>query len=127
MFDIDHFKQVNDRFGHAVGDQLLAALGKCCLACVREVDLVGRYGGEEFVVLLPQADLSVASQIAERIRVLVSQIVIPTAAETAAQATISVGVTVLIDNEQELDTLLSRADNAMYAAKNAGRNQVVRV
>ena len=127
LFDIDHFKQVNDRFGHAVGDQLLAALGKCCLASVREVDLVGRYGGEEFVVLLPQADLNVASQIAERIRVRVSQIVIPTATETAAQATISVGVTVLIDNEQELDSLLSRADNAMYAAKNAGRNQVVKV
>lgn len=125
LFDIDHFKLVNDRFGHAVGDQLLAALGQCCLHSVREVDLVGRYGGEEFVVLLPQSDLPVAQQIAERIRSLVSQIFIPTTSGESAHATISMGVTMLVETDTELDALLVRADNAMYAAKNAGRNRIV--
>ncbi len=125
LFDIDHFKQVNDRFGHAVGDQVLAAVGKTCVGSVREVDIVGRYGGEEFVMLLPEAELPVAQQVAERIRKLVEQICVPTTLGEDARVTISIGVTEMQESDNELDTLLSRADNAMYAAKQAGRNRVM--
>ncbi len=125
LFDIDHFKQVNDHYGHAVGDQVLAALGKICYSSVREVDIVGRYGGEEFVVLLPEVDLIVAKQVAERLRSVIGQIIVALDEQEELRLTVSLGVASLAENDSDLDALLNRADDAMYAAKNAGRNRVI--
>jgi len=120
MFDLDHFKRVNDTHGHAVGDQVLAALATTCLQELREVDLLGRYGGEEFAVLLPETDETHAQRVAERMR----QRVASTVFETGGGAvTISLGVATLGRGCADLNALLEHADVALYAAKQAGRNQ----
>jgi diguanylate cyclase (GGDEF)-like protein len=114
VFDIDHFKSVNDTHGHLAGDAILKQVARLLESSVREIDFVARYGGEEFVLLMPQTDLDGAALLAERLRAKVAQ-------ET--QATISGGVAMAMDGENDSD-LLSRADAAMYQAKEAGRNCV---
>jgi len=128
MLDIDYFKRVNDSFGHPTGDRVLRALANCCHTLVRNVDLVIRYGGEEFILLLPETDLASAAQVAERLRQIVEQMVVP--AETDAgdggkivQVTASLGVVGLTPETQNLADLLTRVDQALYAAKQAGRNR----
>ena len=124
MIDLDHFKRVNDTYGHAVGDQVLRAVAECCRNNIREIDVAGRYGGEEVVILLPENDRVAASQVAERLRQAISAT--PAATERGDIAiTISVGVAALAAGDHDLAALIHRADVALYAAKQGGRNRVV--
>ncbi|WP_166268700.1 sensor domain-containing diguanylate cyclase [Marinobacter caseinilyticus] len=122
--DIDHFKAVNDDYGHAVGDQVLTDICKRLASSIRSVDAIGRYGGEEFVVLLPEMELPEALETAERLRALVAQQTIVLGGDTTLSLTISVGVAVFPDHGDNADALCHAADQAMYDAKKAGRNQV---
>jgi diguanylate cyclase (GGDEF)-like protein len=123
IFDIDHFKKINDEYGHAAGDQTLRGLAERCRMSSRAVDVIGRYGGEEFVVLLPETNLESARLVAERLR----QTIMKNPFETNAgplEVTISIGVA----ESSKLDTLktlVERADIALYEAKHAGRNRVM--
>jgi diguanylate cyclase (GGDEF)-like protein len=121
MCDLDHFKSINDRFGHGRGDEVLAAVGAVFADTLRASDFVGRYGGEEFLVLLPGSDTPCAVVVAEKIRSAVERIQIPTITETIS---ISIGVAVMPDNAVDAETLSQAADRALYAAKKAGRNRV---
>ncbi len=124
MTDIDHFKSVNDRFGHAVGDKVIKLLAKILTDHTRSFDLVGRIGGEEFCIVLPGVDAKVAARIAERVRLTVQQGQ-GTKFTTALRITSSFGVASLSDDTAGPKELLDRADAALYAAKEAGRNRVV--
>ena len=125
MIDIDHFKAVNDTHGHTVGDEVLAAIASRLLGGLRQSDIAGRYGGEEFAIVLPETDITSATQIvAERLRDAIAARTIDTA-RGPLQLTISVGVAgVDLEHEHLLDAL-GRADVALYAAKHGGRNRVV--
>ncbi|MDH0864932.1 diguanylate cyclase [Mitsuaria sp. GD03876] len=128
MLDIDRFKQVNDRHGHAAGDAVIRALAEVLKASSRDVDLPGRFGGEEFVVGLAHTDLPGAHRFAERLRerIAVSPVAID-AGEGGVAAiayTVSIGVTVLRADDAGIEAALRRADEAMYRAKQAGRNRV---
>jgi diguanylate cyclase (GGDEF)-like protein len=116
MFDIDHFKALNDREGHLYGDRILRDLANLLNETVRETDVVARYGGEEFVVIMPQTDLEGACLLTERLRAQVEQ---------ALPIAVSGGVTEALDGDTQ-DTLLARTDEALYEAKKAGRNRVYR-
>ena len=123
MFDIDHFKKVNDQHGHPVGDQVLLQLAQRCLRNSRTTDLVCRYGGEEFVVLLTETNLEAASFIAERLRISIMSN--PFTTDTGEiRITSSIGVAEA-KKKDDLHSLIERADEALYLAKNAGRNQVI--
>ncbi|SEN48574.1 diguanylate cyclase (GGDEF) domain-containing protein [Nonomuraea pusilla] len=123
IIDIDHFKRVNDAHGHLVGDQVLAAVAAMLRAQLRDYDVVGRFGGEEFVVLLPAADHREARQIAERLRVRIGHMAIP-ADDALIQVTISVGVALMSVHGDDLIDLLTAADLALYRAKELGRDRV---
>lgn len=120
LFDIDHFKQVNDTYGHDEGDRILKTLVKCLERCLREGDQLGRWGGEEFMVLATGTDLAGATELAGRLRARVAD----TDFGLRDPVTISLGVTEW-RSEDSLKSLLVRADSAMYQAKKAGRNRVV--
>jgi diguanylate cyclase (GGDEF)-like protein len=121
ILDLDHFKQVNDQYGHVAGDQLLINTAKVLFEGLREFDVIARYGGEEFVILLPNTNLKQAQEIAERLRVLVEQSVL-LFRTVSLQVTVSIGITTYRYKEEPRE-LLARADHALYAAKSAGRNQ----
>ena len=125
MFDVDHFKAVNDQYGHPGGDDALRQLADRALRGVRSIDLVARLGGEEFVVVMPETDLKAAMTVADRLRQAVAgePFFIHTTGDRRP-ITISAGVAVAQPGDT-VDTLLQRADDALYRAKNAGRNQVV--
>jgi len=123
MLDIDHFKRVNDSYGHGVGDQVLKGLAERCRSIIRQVDIFGRYGGEEFVILLPETDLFQAVNIAERLRRSVAETPFITD-QGAISITISLGVTRASKNFHELDALIEQVDAALYDAKIKGRNRV---
>jgi two-component system cell cycle response regulator len=123
MLDIDNFKQINDSYGHAVGDEVLQEFAQRCQRSVREVDLVGRYGGEEVVIFLPETDSTTAMHIAERLRACIEQTPMQVA-EQILNVTVSIGVSRKDGNTLELETLIARADQAMYIAKHKGRNRV---
>lgn len=120
MLDIDHFKKVNDKLGHAVGDEVLKAVATTIQAYVRSSDAVARYGGEEFIVYIVQANPELAQFIANRIRDGVAALKLET---VPWQVTISIGVTGLQENDT-LDGLVERADKFLYASKHQGRNRV---
>ena len=122
MLDLDHFKQINDAYGHGRGDDVLAAVAATLDGTVRDSDFVGRYGGEEFIVLLPDTGREEAAVVAEKIRSAVSKISVP---GVPRAITISIGVAVMPDDAGESVTLLQQADRRLYAAKGAGRNRVV--
>jgi diguanylate cyclase (GGDEF)-like protein len=122
FLDLDRFKELNDRLGHAAGDAALRTLAEIMREELREQDVIGRYGGEEFVVALPGADRAHAARVAERIRLQLQELA--TADPAEALRTVSIGVATLHDGETTT-ALLKRADAAMYAAKAAGRNRVV--
>ncbi len=124
MLDIDHFKRVNDTYGHLVGDQVLHVLARRCEKATRELDLIGRYGGEEFLILLPEADWHAALNIANRLRILVAEAAIPTRVGPL-RVTISLGVSQYTATDGGLEALIERADRALYQAKERGRNQAV--
>jgi len=122
MMDIDRFKKVNDSYGHAVGDQVLRELAVRCKAVVREVDLVGRYGGEEFAFLLPETDLEAAAVIANRLRDRISQTPVAT---DGGPITVHVSIGIArAKSGESVASLLDRADTAMYVAKQNGGDQV---
>jgi diguanylate cyclase (GGDEF)-like protein len=124
MLDIDHFKSVNDRHGHAAGDAVLVAFAQIAKRALREGDLFSRLGGEEFAILLPDCGLDDALQIAERVRGAIAAT--PTALPQAEplRVTVSIGCFVALPAVDNLDTLLAHADRALYRAKAAGRNRV---
>jgi diguanylate cyclase (GGDEF)-like protein len=124
LMDLDHFKSVNDRYGHAAGDEVIRAVADVCRLTLRETDLLGRYGGEEFVVLLPDSDENIAWEVAERLRGNIAQMRVMSAAGTIA-ITVSIGIAQYNPPYAGLDTLLQRADEALYSAKASGRNKVI--
>jgi diguanylate cyclase (GGDEF)-like protein len=123
LADVDHFKRVNDTYGHLAGDQVLRGLAAELRQQVRSSDVVGRFGGEEFVVLLPQADADEACKIAERLRHRASVMGMCTGG-MAMEVTISIGIAVLGTHGRDLFELLTAADSALYRAKDQGRDQV---
>ena len=134
LIDVDHLKQINDTYGHAAGDQVLKIVAERFRSSVREVDILGRYGGDEFAILLPEADLFMACAIAERIRDrLQDPLVIPapfithtnhTPTDITLTITASMGVANALKDTRDLGSLLGRADQALYVAKGNGRNRV---
>jgi diguanylate cyclase (GGDEF)-like protein len=124
MLDADHFKQLNDRHGHAAGDSVLAALAERLRRGTRSIDVVGRLGGEEMGVLLPGAGPTVAVMVAERIRRSVAAMHVPWVGDEALRLTVSVGAATW-DRVLGAEQLLALADRALYAAKERGRDQVV--
>lgn len=124
MLDLDHFKQVNDAHGHAVGDRLLCAFARTTRHMVRPGDLIARYGGEEFCVLLPNANLAQGADVAERLRRRFAALRLRVGGQSV-QATVSIGVAELALPSEALEHGLARADNALYRAKHSGRNRVV--
>ncbi|MFZ5908951.1 MAG: histidine kinase N-terminal 7TM domain-containing protein [Chloroflexota bacterium] len=123
MVDIDHFKRINDLHGHAIGDQALQGLAGHLRSITRDVDIVGRYGGEEFVFLLSETPLEAAMEMAERLRHTVEKAPIPTDVDNL-RMTISLGVAAYSTENPDLETLIARADQALYVAKHKGRNRV---
>jgi diguanylate cyclase (GGDEF)-like protein len=123
LFDIDHFKDVNDSYGHPVGDHVLQVLTKLVTRTTRSTDIVSRYGGEEFIVLMPEAGRDEGLAMAERLRQEISRMTIVTAGDTLS-LTVSSGVAELRADDENLDGLIARADRAMYQAKAAGRDTV---
>jgi diguanylate cyclase (GGDEF)-like protein/PAS domain S-box-containing protein len=130
MLDIDHFKNVNDTYGHAVGDQVLKRVAQVCKDALREVDLLGRIGGEEFAILLPQTPGELAVDVAERIRQAIAQAALCFAPDgKGISITVSLGVSTLARDHADAppvtaDALMQAADTALYQAKNSGRNKV---
>ena len=131
MIDIDRFKEINDRHGHAVGDRVIRRLAESLRAITRTTDIAGRLGGDEFAVILPETDRIAAHEVAGRVlaAVLAERVESGTEAETAGEsaaiaASISIGVALLRDGDASPDALLNRADAALYEAKRRGRNQV---
>lgn len=123
MLDLDHFKKINDTFGHLIGDKALSEISGTCAAQIRTSDFVGRYGGEEFVVLLPETSLEGALCIAQRLCDTIRDVTIESK-QGLVKVTASVGVAELMEDYANLDALLEHADAALYRAKQAGRNRV---
>jgi diguanylate cyclase (GGDEF)-like protein len=124
MIDVDHFKKVNDTYGHAVGDIALRKIAGALQRSVRSIDVVGRLGGEEFVAVLPETGEESAAHVAERLRADVASEKIAVDELQNLSLTISIGGAILIPGET-LTQLLTRADQSLYQAKAAGRNRVV--
>jgi diguanylate cyclase (GGDEF)-like protein len=124
LLDLDNFKQVNDTHGHQAGDAVLRSVGHVLLEGVRQVDLAGRYGGEEFALILPETDLPGALKLAERLRVALESTQVELADGKTLRVTASFGVAVK-DELRSADELVAVADEALYAAKRAGKNRVV--
>jgi diguanylate cyclase (GGDEF)-like protein/PAS domain S-box-containing protein len=125
MLDIDHFKKVNDTYGHKSGDQVLIQLAEIMRHTLRTIDIIGRYGGEEFVVLLPETDAGAAMEIAERLRVNVAESAFVLEAGMPLKVTVSIGVSSLTAGQTNIDIMINAADGALYRAKNTGRNMVM--
>lgn len=125
MMDIDFFKHINDTHGHKAGDKALKKLAEVCRETLREVDIVGRVGGEEFAILLPETDREESIEVAERLRAALAEAKVrQEAGSPAIQFTVSIGVASLASKDDNLDVLLSLADKALYGAKETGRNKV---
>jgi len=123
IIDADHFKQVNDTFGHNAGDAVLRRLAEMCRVNLREIDLIGRIGGEEFAIAMPEADLDAARTAAERIRSCLADQTVMVDGE-GVRFTVSVGIAMAEERDNSIDDLMRRADQALYQAKHAGRNRV---
>jgi len=122
MLDLDHFKQINDRYGHGKGDEVLAAVGAAITANLRVSDFAGRFGGEEFLILLPETTTASALPSAERIRTAIAAI---TLTGLDRDITASLGIADLLEHAGSPDGLIHEADRALYAAKAQGRNRTV--
>lgn len=126
IMDIDFFKSINDTYGHAVGDEILRGFASRLKSNVRGIDLACRYGGEEFVVIMPETDVSFAYAVAERLRQNVADVPFPISTQDKPlTVTVSIGVTSIERPDDSSDTILKRADAALYRAKRDGRNRVV--
>jgi len=125
LFDIDDFKAINDQYGHRGGDDVLVAVADACGEVLRAGDLLARWGGEEFVVLIPGAERAAGARIAERLRESIARTCVDTPSAPRLSVTVSAGVTCTDGRNVGLDALISEADHAMYRAKQAGKNRVV--
>jgi diguanylate cyclase len=124
MVDLDHFKVINDTKGHAAGDQVLILVAEQCRKELRETDIIGRFGGEEFLITLPNANSDNAVVIAERLRLRIEAFQLP--GELAdLRLTVTVGIAQVAQDETTLEPALLRADKALYTGKREGRNMVV--
>lgn len=126
MLDVDRFKQINDTYGHAVGDEALQAITKVLISVVRKGDSVGRFGGEEFLAFLPETNLDYAVTVANRIRITIAELSI-FAKKQSVSMTVSIGVTEYCESDLNIDDTIRRADDALYDAKHRGRNLVVAI
>lgn len=124
MLDVDHFKNVNDQYGHSVGDQVLKKIARTLEETTRHMDVIARYGGEEFVILMPEATGLQAKERAEKIRRAIEEKSIDVHGKKI-KATATFGVTQLTKDDRTSDHLINRADQALYRGKNEGRNKVV--
>jgi diguanylate cyclase (GGDEF)-like protein/PAS domain S-box-containing protein len=124
MVDLDNFKRINDTHGHIAGDNVLKKFSADCRLIFRNIDIIGRIGGEEFAILLPETSRHEAIEAAERLRTKMTKTNVPIDQGLAIEFTVSIGVASLISENETLDLLLSHADNALYTAKNTGRNRV---
>lgn len=125
MLDIDHFKKVNDTYGHQVGDRVLSGFARICRESSREEDLIGRMGGEEFAIILPHSDVEAACASALRIRERFAATIFRLGDAVQFSCSVSIGITLMDGQHSNLDELLQQADAALYQAKHAGRNRVV--
>ncbi|MEX0870597.1 MAG: GGDEF domain-containing protein [Aquisalimonadaceae bacterium] len=123
VLDLDGFKDINDQFGHATGDRILQRFAEICTSTLREVDIVGRIGGDEFAIVLPGSDLAASAIVANRIRQRVER-ELATITDYATAVTVSMGGAEFHPTDT-VDTVLGRADTALYQAKHLGRNQVI--
>jgi len=123
MLDIDHFKDFNDKYGHLVGDAILLAVSRTIKENIRQIDLVGKYGGEEFTVILPETDIDGAQYVAERIRMTLENTPVK-AYDEILKVTISIGISIFPKDAENLNSLIDKADLALYLAKKSGRNRV---
>lgn len=124
MVDVDHFKTINDRHGHTVGDRALRALARRCREVLREADIIGRFGGEEFTIALPGTGVSQAREVAERLRAHVAAMEIP-ASPSPLRPTVTIGLAQVEPGERSVEPALNRADEALYHGKGAGRDCVI--
>lgn len=122
IVDVDHFKRINDRFGHPIGDRVLRDIAERATSAIRDVDRLARIGGEEFAVLLPETDLEHAIEVAERIRFALQPISLQNGVQI--KPTVSIGAATLHAEDQSIHELYQRADDALYRAKTGGRDQV---
>ncbi|MGE5596012.1 MAG: diguanylate cyclase [Hyphomicrobiales bacterium] len=125
LFDLDHFKSVNDSYGHLVGDEVLAALAGVLRSAARQDDIVGRFGGEEFIAFLPGAGIEAVRNFAERVRVAVSNASITVGDAADIAVTVSAGVSAMPGGADTLEEAIRLADDRLLAAKRAGRNRVI--
>lgn len=124
MVDIDQFKEVNDVYGHQAGDIILQALCETCKIVLRAFDIVGRWGGDEFAILLPETPPAIAPQVAERLRDAIENTVVDLEMHSPLRFSVSIGCASRNAKDDSLDTLLNVADKALYDAKRTGRNRV---
>jgi diguanylate cyclase (GGDEF)-like protein len=124
MLDVDDFKKVNDTYGHYMGDDVLRTVAEKCTETLRETDIIGRYGGEEYVVLLPYAGKQESQKVAERLKKNISEQPIIFNG-ISIYVTVSIGIAVLEDSINTLEELLKKADIALYEAKKKGKNRIV--
>lgn len=124
MVDADRFKSVNDNFGHLVGDEVIKLIANCINKFKRDYDMAGRYGGEEFILVLPNTQVEQATSVAERIRAELGKLVIETD-QGPLKVTVSLGVTANMPEDEKIEQIIERADKALLVAKENGRNQVV--
>jgi len=125
VLDIDHFKKINDTYGHDTGDQVLQVLVDEAHGVLRRTDIFGRWGGEEFIILLPESDTNHATGVAERLRTNFSALTIRTEDDSVIQFTVSIGMTLIGNNYDHPDDFIVKADKALYMAKEQGRNRIV--
>ncbi len=124
MFDLDHFKDINDTYGHDAGDKVLQMVAMVVKRTLRQTDVVGRIGGEEFMAILPETGNSFAESAAERFRIALADEVLNIGLEIAVKVTVSIGLTHRMSNDATIESLMKLADEALYKAKNQGRNRV---
>lgn len=125
MLDIDHFKKINDTYGHGCGDEILKQIANAMLTTLRAQDLLARYGGEEFIIFLPNTSIETAAEIGESLRTAVQKRDFRCNQDLKIPVTISIGITCLAGNEPTPDYIIGRADKALYKAKENGRNRAV--
>ena len=125
MFDLDHFKRINDARGHDAGDEVICRFSDLVRSSLRDIDLFGRWGGEEFIAALPHTDIRSGRTVAERIRRTVAAELFEAGSKEAFSVTVSIGIADIGDGALHHQQMIKFADNALYEAKNTGRNQVV--
>ncbi|MCK5097352.1 MAG: GGDEF domain-containing protein, partial [Desulfobacteraceae bacterium] len=123
LIDADHFKNINDTYGHAVGDKCLKEIIRRTMTLLRKVDMLARYGGEEFTIIMPETDKDAAKQAAEKIRKNIEKIEF-VYKEEKVKVTVSIGIAQISKEDKKFESLFERADIAVYKAKSNGRNQV---